>query len=110
MTTKTVRSVEVSGRAVEISSPDKVYFPALEATKFDLVSYYIDIADGRRAHRLRTSGDAPAVPGGGRGKVVLPEAGPSGAPGWLETTVVTTPNGTTSNALVVADVPTSCGR
>ena len=29
---------------------------------------------------------------------------PNGAPDWLQTTVVSTPNGTTSNALVVADI------
>ena len=29
---------------------------------------------------------------------------PAGAPSWLETTTVATPNGTTSNALVVADI------
>ncbi len=29
---------------------------------------------------------------------------PTSAPSWLQTTVVTTPNGTTSNALVVADI------
>src|SRR5580700_663660 len=31
------RTVEVGGRAVRISRPDKVYFPDLDATKFDLV-------------------------------------------------------------------------
>ena len=39
------RSVEVDGREVRISRPDKVYFPALDATKFDLVGYYLSIAD-----------------------------------------------------------------
>ena len=33
--------MEVDGREVRISRPDKVYFPALDATKFDLVSYYL---------------------------------------------------------------------
>ncbi len=45
MAAKDVRVVEVSGRTVEISSPDKMYFPELGATKSDLVSYYIEIAD-----------------------------------------------------------------
>ena len=34
---KDVHVVEASGRSVEISSPDKVYFPAIGATKLDLV-------------------------------------------------------------------------
>jgi DNA primase len=32
------RIVEVDGREVRVSRPDKVYFPAIDATKSDLVS------------------------------------------------------------------------
>ena len=103
MTTKTVRSVEVSGRTVEISSPDKMYFPALEATKFDLVSYYIDIAEAVEHTAFGRPAMLQRFPEGAGGKSFFQKRVPSGAPGWLETTVVTTPNGTTSNALVVAD-------
>ena len=103
MTARAVRAVEVSGRTVEISSPDKIYFSGLEATKFDLVSYYIEIA-GPIEH---TAFGRPAMlqrfPEGAGGKSFFQKRVPSGAPDWLETTVVTTPNGTTSNALVVAD-------
>ena len=104
MAAKDVRVVEVSGRTVEISSPDKVYFPELGATKSDLVSYYIEIADeldnavaGRPALLER-------FPEGAGGKSFFQKRVPASAPSWLQTTVVTTPNGTTSNALVVADV------
>ena len=38
------RMVDAGGREVRVSRPDKIYFPALEATKFDLVSYYLDVA------------------------------------------------------------------
>jgi DNA ligase D len=101
---KDVRVVEVSDRIVEISSPDKVYFPELGATKFDLVSYYLEVADPL----CNTAGGRPALlqrfPGGAGGKSFFQKRVPSGAPGWLQTTVVSTPNGTTSNALVVADI------
>jgi DNA ligase D len=104
MATKDVRVVEISGRTVEISSPDKVYFPELGATKFDLVSYYVDIADAL----INAAGGRPALlqrfPGGAGGKSFFQKRVPANAPGWLQTTVVTTPNGTTSNALVVADI------
>jgi DNA ligase D len=102
--TKDGRIVEASGRAVEISSPDKVYFPTLDATKFDLVSYYLEIADAL----ANTATDRPALlerfPGGAGGKSFFQKRVPAGAPSWLQTTVVSTPNGTTSNALVVADI------
>ena len=98
------RLVKIAGREVHVSSPDKVYFPELGATKFDLVSYYLQVAEAL----LNTAGGRPALlqrfPHGATGKSFFQKRVPSGAPTWLETTTVTTPNGTTSNALVVADI------
>jgi DNA ligase D len=101
---KDVRVVDVAGRTVEVSSPDKLYFPELDATKSDLVSYYIDIAEAL----CNTAAGRPALlerfPEGAGGKSFFQKRVPSSAPSWLQTTVVSTPNGTTSNALVVADI------
>ena len=98
------RLVAVAGREIRISSPDKIYFPTLGATKSDLVSYYLEVGDAL----LNTAGGRPAMlqrfPNGATGKSFFQKRVPSGAPSWLETTTVATPNGTTSNALVVADV------
>ena len=97
------RTVDVDGRAVHITRPDKVYFPGLGATKFDLVSYYLEIG----SHLLNTAGGRPAMlqrfPDGAAGKSFYQKRIPAGAPDWLQSTTVATPNGTTSNALVVAD-------
>ena len=104
MAASDVRLVEVSGRTVEISNPDRVYFPELGATKFDLVRYYVEIAEPL----ARTATGRPALleryPEGAGGKSFFQKRVPAGAPDWLRTTLVSTPNGTTSNALVVADV------
>jgi DNA ligase D len=98
------RFVEVSGREIEISSPEKVYFPELGATKLDLVSYYLAVDDAL----MNTAGGRPALlerfPQGAGGKSFFQKRVPAGAPAWLETTTVVTPNGTTSNALVIADL------
>jgi DNA ligase D len=98
------RLVEVAGREIRISSPEKIYFPALGATKSDLVSYYLEVGEAL----LNTAGGRPAMlqrfPNGATGKSFFQKRVPSGAPSWLETTTVATPNGTTSNALVVADL------
>ena len=102
--TKAVRPVEASGRTIEISNPDKVYFPELGATKFDLVSYYISIAEALQHTAIGRPAMLQRFPEGAGGKSFFQKRVPSGAPAWLETTVVTTPNGTTSNALVLADV------
>jgi DNA ligase D len=98
------RAVEAAGRPIEISNPDKVYFPEIGATKFELASYYLQVATAL----LNTARDRPALlerfPEGASGKSFFQKRVPSSAPEWLETTVVKTPNGTFSNALVVADI------
>ncbi len=94
----------MSGRTVEISSPDKIYFPELGATKFELASYYMAVADGLAVTAFGRPAMLQRFPEGAGGKSFFQKRVPAGAPDWLQTTVVTTPNGTTSNALVVADV------
>jgi DNA ligase D len=96
--------VEAAGREVTISNPDKVFFPQRGETKADLVRYYQAVAEPL----LRTMGGRPTMmqrfPDGASGKSFFQKRVPKGAPEWLETTEVSTPNGTTSNALVVADL------
>lgn len=95
---------EAAGRRVVISHPDRLYFPALGATKAELAEYYLAVADAL----LRTAGGRPALlqrfPDGAGGKSFFQKRVPAGAPDWLQTTIVATPNGTRSNALVVADI------
>ena len=98
------RTIETPERAVEISSPDKVYFPEIGATKFDLATYYVEMAAALEV----TATDRPAMlqrfPEGAGGNSFFQKRVPQNAPSWLQTTVVMTPNGTKSNALVVADI------
>jgi len=95
--------VEVAGRTVRVTNPDKVFFPTRGETKADLVRYYLAVA----GPMLRAVGDRPTLlerhPDGAAGKSFFQKRVPADAPDWLHTTVVTTPNGTTSNALVLAD-------
>ena len=104
MPAKEVRSIEVSGRTVEISNPDKIYFPELGATKFELASYYVAVAEALEVTAFGRPAMLQRFPDGAGGKSFFQKRVPAGAPDWLQTTVVTTPNGTTSNALVIADV------
>src|ERR1700691_1859149 len=98
------RIIEASGRTVEISSPDKVYFPEIEATKYDLASYYVEIGD----QLCRIAADRPALlerfPEGAGKNSFFQKRVPKNAPSWLQTTDVETVNGTRSNALVVGDI------
>lgn len=97
-------TVEASGREVRISNPDKVFFRSHGETKLDLVRYYQAV----EGPILATMGGRPTLmqrfPDGAHGKSFFQKRVPNGAPDWLETTEVATPNGTTSNALVVADL------
>ena len=70
------QTLEIAGRRVAVTSPDKVFFSERGETKLDLVRYYLC---GRRAvpGRLRRSpGPDAALPRRRRGEVVLPEARP----------------------------------
>lgn len=96
--------LEIDGREVRITSPDKVFFPERGDTKLDLVHHYLRVAEPI----MRTMGGRPTLmqrfPDGAAGKSFFQKRVPKGAPDWLQTTVVSTPNGTTSDAMVVADV------
>jgi DNA ligase D len=97
-------TVEAAGRAVEITSPSKVLFPERGDTKLDLVQYYLSI----EAPLLRAMGGRPVLmqrfPHGATGSSFFQKRVPENRPEWLHTAVVSTPNGTTSDALVVADM------
>lgn len=96
--------VEAAGRELEISSPGKVFFPERGETKLDLVDYYLAVADPL----LRAMGDRPILmqrfPNGAAGKSFYQKRVPKGAPDWLTTTVVQTPNGTPSQVFVAVDM------
>jgi DNA ligase D len=77
--------VEVDGRTVRISNPDRVYFPETGATKMDLVEYYRAVGPGI-VNALR---ERPCMlhrfPKGLTEKKVHQKRVPAGAPPWLET-------------------------
>jgi DNA ligase D len=77
--------VEVGGRTVRITNPDRVYFPASGRTKLDLVRYYMSVGDGI----VRALRERPCMlhrfPSGVAGEKVHQKRVPSGAPGWLQT-------------------------
>jgi DNA ligase D len=97
-------AVDAGGRTVEVTSPGKVMFPERGETKLDLVRYYLSVAEPM----MRTVRDRPTLlqrfPDGVGGGSFFQKRIPDSAPEWLETTIVSTPNGTTSRAIVMADI------
>ncbi|HXV32370.1 MAG TPA: non-homologous end-joining DNA ligase [Gaiellaceae bacterium] len=96
--------LEIAGHPVSVTSPDKVFFPERGETKLDLVRYYLAVAEPF----LRASGGRPTLmqrfPNGAEGSSFFQKRVPGSAPDWLQTAIVSTPNGTTSRALVLADM------
>ncbi|MBO0692751.1 MAG: non-homologous end-joining DNA ligase [Acidimicrobiaceae bacterium] len=96
--------LEVAGHEVSISHPEKVLFPQIGFTKGDLVNYYVAVEEPL----LRAMGDRPVLlqrfPNGPAGPSFFQKRVPERRPEWLQTLVVATPNGTTSDALVAADL------
>ncbi|MFD2422230.1 non-homologous end-joining DNA ligase [Amycolatopsis pigmentata] len=97
-------TLDIDGRAVTVSHPEKVYFTGRGETKLDLVRYYQAVAEPL----LRTLQGRPLLleryPDGASGKSWFQKRVPKSTPSWVTTTVVATPNGTTSDALVAADL------
>jgi DNA ligase D len=97
-------TITLDGHDVSISHPGKVLFPERGETKLDLVEYYAAV----REPLMATMGGRPVLlqrfPRGADGPSFFQKRVPANAPDWLTTTVVSTPNGTTSDALVAADL------
>jgi DNA ligase D len=96
--------LDAAGHPVEISSPRKPMFPEPGITKLDLAHYYLAV----EGPIMRTVRDRPTLlqrfPNGVTGSNFFQKRIPDSAPEWLQTTIVTTPNGTTSRAIVMADI------
>ena len=99
-----VEVVEAAGREVRVTSPQKVFFPQRGQTKLDLVRYYLTV----EGPIMAAMGGRPTLmqrfPEGAGGSSFFQKRVPDNAPDWLRTAIVTTVNGTTSRALVAADV------
>jgi DNA ligase D len=77
--------LEVNGRTVRITNPDRVYFSARGETKLDLARYYMSVGDGI----VRALRERPCMlhrfPNGVDGDKVHQKRIPAGAPDWVQT-------------------------
>ena len=93
--------LEIGGREVSISNPDKVYFPEPGYTKLDLVSYYLAVADGA----LRGAGGRPMAlkrfVDGARRQPFFQKRAPENPPDWIRTAELTFPSGRTADEIVL---------
>jgi len=96
--------VEAAGHEIAVTSPSKVFFPERGDTKLDLVRFYQTVEQPL----MRAMQGRPVLlqryPNGAGGPSFFQKRVPDVRPEWLQTAVVSTPNGTTSDALVAADL------
>lgn len=96
--------IEVDGREVKLSNPDKVFFSARGETKLQLAEYYLAVGEGAlRAVKMRPT-VLKRFPDGAEGEMFFQKRVPKSRPDWLQTTVVAFPSGRTAEELCPADV------
>src|SRR5438874_10407797 len=95
--------VELAGREVTVTNPDKVFFPKTGHTKLDLVRYYVAVADGA----LRGIAGRPMAlkryPNGAEGEFFFQKRAPESRPEWTEVVELSFPSGRTAHEIVVRD-------
>jgi DNA ligase D-like protein (predicted polymerase) len=96
-------TLEVAGREVTISNPDKIYFPAAGIAKLELVRYYLAVAEGA----LRGVRDRPMAlkryVDGVEGEPFYQKRAPATRPPWIDVVELAFPSGRTAHEIVVRD-------
>jgi bifunctional non-homologous end joining protein LigD len=95
--------LEVDGKEVAISNPQKVLFPQAGYTKLDLAHYYLAVAEGA----LRGSGGRPNMmvrfPDGIGEDFFYQKRAPVSRPEWVEVVTLKFPSGRTAEEIVPRD-------
>src|SRR5205809_649334 len=95
--------LQVAGREVKISNPDKLFFPKSGHTKLDLVRYYMGVAEGA----LRGVHGRPMAlkrfVNGAEGEAFFQKRAPTSRPEWIETVELSFPSGRTAEEIVVTN-------
>jgi bifunctional non-homologous end joining protein LigD len=98
--------IEVEGREVKVTNPDKVFFPTTGVTKMDLIQYYLAVMPGalRGCHNRPTTlyrwPNGVDHPDDAFYQKRVPQRG---SPEWIQTTRITFPSGRSAEMLVAAD-------
>ena len=95
--------LQIEGREIAISNPEKVFFPQRGYTKLDLVRYYLAVSDGA----LRGAGGRPMAlkryVNGAEGEFFFQKRAPEARPPWVETVELKFPSGRTAREVVLRD-------
>ncbi len=93
--------LEIGGREVTISNPDKVYFPVPGHTKLDLVRYFLAVADGALAGVRGRPMALKRFVDGIDAEPFFQKRAPENRPEWMRVATLTFPSGRTADEIVV---------
>jgi DNA ligase D len=96
--------LEVGGRTVRVTNPDKVFFRTRGETKLDLVRYYLSVGDGIVRALYERPTQLKRHPDGAEGEAIYQKRVPEKRPEWIETATVTFPSGRTADELCVTEL------
>ena len=95
--------MEVGGREVSVSHPDKVIFPQPNVTKLDLINYYLAVADGA----LRGVAGRPMIlkrfVKGIDTEAIFQKRAPEKRPDWIDVAELKYRSGTSAKEAVLRD-------
>ena len=117
MAGSTVTELEVAGRTVRVTNPDRICFPERGFTKLDVVNYYLAVGEGilRALYQRPTTLERwpSGVFAGARLSTRTNHSGDAfyqkriptrGVPPWVETAEITFPSGRTADELCPVDL------
>jgi DNA ligase D len=96
--------LDVEGRTVRVSNPDKVYFPARSETKLDLVNYYLSVAPGIVRALFERPCTLQRFPEGVSGESIYQKRVPDHRPEWVQSARVSFPSGRHADELCVTEI------
>src|SRR5450759_1498159 len=95
--------LEIGGREVTVSNPDKVYFPRAGHTKLDVVRYFLAVADGALAGVRGRPMALTRFVDGIEKEPFFQKRAPENRPEWRRVATLTFRSGRTADEIVVDD-------
>ena len=95
--------IEVAGREVPVSNPQKVYFPRTGHTKLDLVRYYLAVAEGALGGAAGRPMALKRFVNGAESEPFFQKRAPEKRPDWIETAQLSFPSGRVADEVVLRD-------
>src|SRR5918992_1996145 len=96
--------LEIGGRTVKVTNPDKIFYRKLKATKLDHVQYYVSVGEGIVRALYERPTQLKRHPDGAEGEMIYQKRVPERRPEWIEVARVTFPSGRHADELCVTEL------